>query len=201
MFNPQPQAVHPAKPAPWPSRNRLAPPRSRQGSGASPIGPGLWLEREDGITRHCLIGMRDRFGLRTNDAPALVRLDLAQPDLGVVGLGRKLNLGDITCPTYHLAGAADDVTQRRAAKSRDAEPIIEDRTGRTYRPLQERADAQSALAVNRDVDKSYQTTVAVTDVEIVRSGVPAPCAASSVLVTHHPVISSRAAGCRQRGSF
>ena len=27
-----------------------------------------------------------------------------------VGLGRKLNLGDITCPTYHLAGAADDVT-------------------------------------------------------------------------------------------
>lgn len=27
-----------------------------------------------------------------------------------VGLGRKLNLGDITCPAYLLAGAADDVT-------------------------------------------------------------------------------------------
>jgi poly(3-hydroxyalkanoate) synthetase len=27
-----------------------------------------------------------------------------------VGLGRKLNLGDIACPTYLLAGAADDVT-------------------------------------------------------------------------------------------
>lgn len=27
-----------------------------------------------------------------------------------VGLGRKLNLRDVTCPTYLLAGAADDVT-------------------------------------------------------------------------------------------
>lgn len=29
-----------------------------------------------------------------------------------IGLGRKLSLGDITCPTYLLAGEADDITTR-----------------------------------------------------------------------------------------
>ena len=36
-------------------------------------------------------------------------------EYGTPGLGRKLNFGDIACPTYLLAGAADDVTSPEQA--------------------------------------------------------------------------------------
>jgi pimeloyl-ACP methyl ester carboxylesterase len=95
----------------------------------------------------------------------LVRLDLARPDLGsFVGLFQKLNFGDIACPTYLLVGAADEVTTPEqvldAAKylGTPADQIIKKTVpGEHMDPLYEHADAQSALAINSDVDKSYQT--------------------------------------------
>ena len=63
-----------------------------------------------------------------------------------VGLGRTLNLHDIKCPAYLLAGANDDITTTRAGPrrrqiSRNAEGphCEEDRAGRPYRDVHGRA--------------------------------------------------------------
>ena len=70
-----------------------------------------------------------------------------------VGLGRKLNLRNITCPAYLLAGAADDITTPEqvldAAKFLGT-PQEPNRSGnrarRPYRTVHGSAHAQRALA-------------------------------------------------------
>ena len=52
-----------------------------------------------------------------------------------VGLGRRLNLHDITCPAYLLAGADDDITtpeQGLDAAKYEGPHHSEDRAGRPY---------------------------------------------------------------------
>ena len=77
-----------------------------------------------------------------------------------IGLGRKLNLRNITCPAYLLAGAA--TTSPRPSRSLDAAKCIgtpkethrsADRAGRPYRPVHGRAHLAGALAADRALDR------------------------------------------------
>ena len=77
-----------------------------------------------------------------------------------VGLGRRLNLKDITCPVYLLAGEADDITTqgaglRRREISRHAEgqDREEARSGRPYRAVHGLAHSARDLAGDRQVDR------------------------------------------------
>ena len=77
-----------------------------------------------------------------------------------VGLGRKLDLRDITCPAYLLAGAARrhhhagaGARRRQVYRNAEGPHRAEDRAGRPYRPVHGRAHAEGGLAADRAMDR------------------------------------------------